>query len=145
MMKMVYSVLDEIKSRPDKVEAAQKLSLDKKRPQGLNGTYGLYGSVDWLNNLKEGIIPQKRAKGVVQRTYKVGMYDSDEVNTIELMTEGGCVIQSGIFVNDVKDAALFEIDKRVEILYFIEDLKAKDAVTGRYKTYDFVYEMRVEV
>jgi hypothetical protein len=145
MMKLVYSVCNEVRDNPAKVAAAQKLTLNKKRSQGLKGTYGLYGSQEWLDNLQSGRIPQRKVSGIIRQAYKDGMYESDNANTIEIETELGSVEHMSIYANNDNDILLFQKGKKVEVSYFIEDLKRIEVTTGENKTYDFVYEMKVEV
>ena len=65
-MKLVYQVRVKIEQNPKHVKAAQALTLNQSKPtHGLNGTYGLYGSAEWLNNLELGVIPHKKITGLI--------------------------------------------------------------------------------
>lgn len=143
-MRLVYSVLKEIELKPEEVRAAQKLTLNKNRALGLNGSYGLYGSDEWINNLKAEIIPRIKIEGVIESVYKVGMYESDEVNSVEIVTSKGGLIHKGIYVNYKKDIPFFKVGKRIEMIFFMEDLKHFDPIIKQYKKHDFVYEVWIE-
>lgn len=59
-MHLVYHVKVKINKDPNYVKEVQALTLNQSKPRyGLKGTYGLYGSSEWLNNLDLGIIPRK--------------------------------------------------------------------------------------
>ena len=118
-MRLVYSVLKEIELKPEEVRAAQKLTLNKNRALGLNGSYGLYGSDEWINNLKAEIIPRIKIEGVIESVYKVGMYESDEVNSVEIVTSKGGLIHKGIYVNYKKDMDGRKAAKEKKALPFV--------------------------
>ena len=87
-MKLVYQVRVEIEQNPDYVKDVQKLTLNQSKPtRGLNGTYGLYGSIEWLNNLESGVIPRKKIFGIIQSVYKVSMDESVGSDTMDILID----------------------------------------------------------
>ncbi len=145
-MKLVYQVQVKIKQDPEHVKRVQELTLNKQRPtRGLNGTYGLYGSSEWLENLESGIIPRKQISGVIQDVYRASMDSSGSPDQIDILLDGGGIISKGIYINHRKDLKLFRKGKMVEILCFIEDMKLIDHGVGKYQTHEFVLEMAVSL
>lgn len=146
-MKLVYQVRVEIEQNPDYVKDVQKLTLNQSKPtRGLNGTYGLYGSIEWLNNLESGVIPRKKIFGIIQSVYKVSMDESVGSDTMDILIDAdGKTVKEGIYFNDENDLELFKAGKRVEILYYIEEMKAVDYATGGKVKHEFVLEMAVSI
>ncbi|MCH7329444.1 hypothetical protein [Acinetobacter modestus] len=146
-MKLVYQVRVKIEQNPKHVKAVQALTLNQSRPtHGLNGTYGLYGSAEWLNNLELGVIPRKKITGLIRRIYIVDMDESEGPDTMDVVLDcDGKTVSKGIFFNDENDLQLFEVGKRVEILYYIEEMKAVDHSTGEKVKHEFVLEMAVSI
>jgi len=146
-MHLVYHVKVKINKDPNYVKKVQALTLNKSKPTyGLKGTYGLYGSAEWLNNLDSGVIPRKNLSGIIQRTYTVDMDNSNLPDTMDIkLNDSGKIVKQGIFVNNDSDLKLFVIGKRVDIVYYIEDMKAIDHSTGDSVKHEFVLEMSVSV
>ena len=145
-MKLVYQVQVKIKQKPEYVKKVQELTLNKQRPTtGLNGTYGLYGSKEWLEHLESGVIPRKQISGVIQEVYRASMDSSGDPDQIDIILDGGGIISKGIYINHRKDLKLFQKGKRVEILCFLEDMKLIDHSVGTYQTHEFVLEVAVSL
>ncbi|MEI8634953.1 hypothetical protein P4S72_28690 [Vibrio sp. PP-XX7] len=147
MMKLVFSVLDDIKKNPKGVKKVQEVTLNKKSVRGLNGTYGLYGSEEWIHNLKTGVIPQRTVSGIIQSTRRAGMYGSlNRPNSAEIITDEGKVDYVGIREDmKEKNARLFTEGKRVEVKYYIEELKTMDWGVNERRTMEDIYEIYIEV
>jgi hypothetical protein len=57
-MKLVYQLSVDLAENPASMYRIQKTTLDESKPLiGLKGTYGLYGSDEWWNNIINGVIP----------------------------------------------------------------------------------------
>ncbi|MFW2073062.1 hypothetical protein ACG9Y7_06410 [Acinetobacter gerneri] len=146
-MQSVYHVKVNIEQNPNHVKKVQALTLNQSRPMhGLKGTYGLYGSQEWLNNLDAGIIPQVKISGIIQRIYTVDMDNGEVPDTIDIkLDDSGKIVSKGIFVNNKANITLFKVGKRVDILYYLEEMKAMDYSTGEQIKHEFVFEMAVAI
>lgn len=146
-MHLVYHVKVKINKDPNYVKKVQALTLNKSKPTyGLKGTYGLYGSAEWLNNLDSGVIPRKSLSGIIQRIYTVDMDNGNLPDTMDIkLNDSGKIVKQGIFVNNDSDLKLFVIGKRVDVVYYIEDMKEIDYSTGDNIKHEFVLEMSVSV
>ncbi|MCF2860512.1 hypothetical protein L1286_23910 [Pseudoalteromonas sp. SMS1] len=144
-MKLVYEVKKEIESEPEVVRLTQSLTLDNSKPyDGLNGSYGLYGSEEWFENLNSGVIPRKEISGVIEKVYSIGMDEEDGPNTIDIILDDNWeTIREGIYINNQTDVELFKVGRRVVVLYFIEELKLPSDTPSGKKQQEFVLEMAV--
>lgn len=144
-MYLVYHVRDKIRKDPNYIKKVQALTLNELRPMhGLKGTYGLYGSFEWLNNLESGKIPRKEISGIIQRIYTTDMDNGNIPDTMDIeLKDIGKIVKQGIFLNNESDINLFMVGKKVEIIYYIEDMKAIDHSTGENKKHEFVLEMKI--
>ncbi|WP_111854680.1 hypothetical protein [Acinetobacter oleivorans] len=144
-MYLVYHVRDKIRKDPNYIKKVQALTLNELRPMhGLKGTYGLYGSFEWLNNLESGTIPRKEISGIIQRIYTTDMDNGNIPDTMDIeLKDIGKIMKQGIFLNNESDINLFMVGKRVEVIYYIEDMKAIDHSTGENRKHEFVLEMKI--
>lgn len=144
-MYLVYHVRDKIRKDPNYIKKVQALTLNELRPMhGLKGTYGLYGSFEWLNNLESGTIPRKEISGIIQRIYTTDMDNGNIPDTMDIeLKDIGKIMKQGIFLNNDSDINLFMVGKRVEVIYYIEDMKAIDHSTGENRKHEFVLEMKI--
>jgi hypothetical protein len=128
----VYYLTDELRSDPRKVELAQALTLDASRPRmGLKGAYGLFASDQWWDSINTGRIKLRRVTGTVSRVYEAGQDRTGTPNTITLTMPDGSSADVGIYVNNKRDAKLFRVGCKVELVYALDRLKA-DYGSGRY-------------
>jgi hypothetical protein len=124
MMK-VYDLAIELARDPEQVELAQALTLNPKKPYlGLKGNHGLFGSSDWWQNIRNGVIPTKRLTGVIQRVYVSGQDASDQPNTFDMTSNDGNVYAEGIYVNSPDDAIRFKSGCTVDVFYAFDELKS---------------------
>jgi hypothetical protein len=144
-MKMVYRLCEEHKADPDFVESTQELSLNENRPHsGLSPRYGLYGSPEWWENIRNGTIPHRVKSGVITRLYVAGMSES-VVNSIDVRLQDGSVHTGSIYVNDDSDSRMFRIGCRVDVVYVLCELKKQPAQDGGINYAPDVLEMAVSL
>jgi len=123
-IKKVYQLSADLAQDREQVVYAQALTLDPSRPHiGLKGSLGLFGSEEWWANIKAGVIPRKKLSGVINRVYVTGQDRSDLPNTFDLLSGDGQLRMEGIYVNSPEDVALYQVGRRVEVVYVMDELK----------------------
>ena len=124
-VKRVYQLSEELTQDPEQVVDAQALTLDQSRPHiGLKGSFGLFGSAEWWANINAGVMPLKRLSGVIKRVYVAGQDRSDVPNAFDLLSGNGQVQMEGIYVNSPEDVALYQVGRKVDVVYALDELKA---------------------
>ena len=143
-MQLVYLLSEELKVDPKQVELTQALTLNKSKPNiGLKGTYGLYGSEEWWENIRQGKMPLRYETGVIHRMYEAGQDRTGRNNAFDLVLEDASIKGVSIYVNKKKDAHLFKAGHRVQIAYVLDDLKPN--YDGVVDYLDLVIEMAVSL
>jgi hypothetical protein len=123
-MKRVYLLSEELRVDRKQVELTRKLTLDKSRPHmGLKGSFGLFASEIWWDNINRRKMPLRLLRGPVARVYEAGQDQEGINNTVDLSLENGTVIPVGIYVNDPVDIDLFKVGSWVVIVYALDELK----------------------
>ena len=131
-MKHVFQLSDELENNPERVALTQALTLNTSKPRmGLKGTYGLFGSEDWWESIRQRKMPQLVLSGVVQRAYVAGQDEKGMNNTIDLLLDDGSICSVGIYVNDKEDSKLFRPGFRADVIYALDELKQHPAADGR--------------
>lgn len=145
-MKRVYLHSEKLKASPDRVAAAQALTLNLSKPMlGLKGTYGLYGSQDWWASIKQRKMLLLFISGIIRRAYVAGQDGGDENNGIDLLLDDGSERAEGIYVNDKADIPLFRSGCLVEIVYALDELKKQPAPDGGINYLEVPLEMAVSL
>lgn len=140
----VFSLRKYLEDNPKDVLMTQKVTLNEKKTNlGLNGTYGLYGSDEWWNNINNNIIPKKTIEGRILRKYITGQ-DENIFNTIDILLENGIVFSEGIYFNNKKDIKLYDEGVNIKILYIYDDRKAKDE-NGMHLKSKIVYDIYINL
>lgn len=122
-MVKIYRLSEELAGDPEQVVDAQALTLDETRPHmGLKGSLGLFGSSEWWESIQNGIMPQRRVSGVIKRVFVAGQDRSEIPNAFDMITPDG-VRMEGIYVNSPEDVAYYEVGRRVEVVYALDELK----------------------
>jgi hypothetical protein len=123
-VKMVYQLSKELAQDSEQIADAQALTLDQSRPHfGLKGSFGLFGSAEWWANIKTGVMPLKHLSGVIKRIYVAGQERSGAPNAFDLLSDNGQVRMEGIYVNSPEDFALYQVGRKVDIVYVLDELK----------------------
>jgi len=146
-MKLVYTLSEELKERPERIALTQALTLNKSKPQmGLKGTYGLFGSQEWWNNIKQKKMPLLFLSGIIKRTYAAGQDPSTIDNSFSMLLDDGSVHDESIYsYTKEEDKRLFCIGSRVEIVYALDEMKQQPAIDGRVHYSYIVLEMAVSL
>jgi hypothetical protein len=145
-MKRVYLHSEKLKVSPDRVAAAQALTLNLSKPmQGLKGTYGLYGSQEWWVSIEQRKMPLLFISGIIRRAYVAGQDGGDENNGVDLLLDDGSERAEGIYVNDKADIPLFRAGCRVELVYALDELKKQPALDGGINYLEIPLEMAVSL
>ena len=145
-MKIVYRLIDELKDDPERLAITQSLTLNTSKPlSGLKGTFGLFGSEEWWENIKQGKMPLLLLGGIVRRAYIADQDGTNENDTIDLLLSDGTVRAVGIYVNDEKDASLFRVGHTAEIAYALDELKQQPGVDGGINYSKVALEMAVSL
>lgn len=143
-MKLVYLLSEEFKNDPEYVSLTQKLTLDKSKSYiGLNGTYGLFGSQEWWDNINNNKMPLLFLSGIIERAYIAGQEPLRYNNTIDLMLDDGSIQMVGIYVNDKSNADLFKVGYKTSIIYALDELKPGAARNFGQKYNKIALEMAV--
>jgi hypothetical protein len=144
-MKLVYSLRSELLADPRRLERTQALTLDDRRPNvGLRGTYGLFGSDDWWHSIRTGRMPLLRLSGTVERVYASGQ-DQVDMNTVDIRLSDGSERSVGIYVNDSNDLPLFQVGRKIAIVYALDELKQQPAQDGGVNASKVALEMAVSL
>lgn len=123
-MVKIYRLSEELADDPAQVVDAQALTLDETRPHmGLKGRLGLFGSPEWWVSIQNGRMLQRRVSGVIKRVFVAGQDRSEIPNAFDMITPEGAVRMEGIYVNSPEDVAYYEVGRRVEVVYALDELK----------------------
>jgi hypothetical protein len=143
-LKQVYLLTDELNVDPTQVELVQALTLNDQKPfMGLKGTYGLFASSEWWNNINQRKLPLKFISGVVISVYETGQDRTGVKNTLELKNTDGEIVIVGIYVNDKSDVALFIPGAQVELVYALDELKYQPDLGDTVAYSEIALEMAV--
>ena len=135
--KTIYDLAKALEKYPDRIAAAQKLTLDDSRPLlGLAGKYGLYGSEVWWANLRRGVLPMKMYEGRIESIQFSGMNNESKSFTVRM--EDGTNYNYTCVANRASDLKLYEVGRYVRVVTFMETMK-----TGDEK--EFVREIEIEI
>lgn len=145
-MKLVYQLSKELEDDPEQVALAQTLTRDQSRPlMGLKGSHGLFGSQEWWNSIKSGTIPLRYVSGVIKRMYVSGQERDVPENTFDLLTSEGATKSESCYTNAKDDLGLYQVGRRVDIVYALDELKAQPAADEGVNHSEIVLEMAVSL
>jgi len=145
-MKIVYFLSEKLAANPEYMNSVQSLMLDNSRPYaGLNGTYGLFGSQQWWENIEQGKIKLRFLSGIIKRAYVAGQDPSPINNTIDLLLEDGTIKTESIYVNKYKDANLFKVGYMVSVVYALDELKPEAMLNFKQRYDEITLEMAVSL
>ncbi|MDG4952730.1 MULTISPECIES: hypothetical protein [Actinobacillus] len=123
-MVLVYDLKDRLRKEPSYMELIQKVTLDDNKPNiGLKGRYGLFGSIEWWQNIENGVIKTSLVQGEIVRLYKAGQDDMDEYNSFDLLLDSGELWSESIYLTDIKNKSLFKLKSKVSIFYVHDERK----------------------
>lgn len=143
-MKIVYELKTRLKKEPSYMALVQKVSLDKSKPNvGLKGNLGLFGSEQWWENIKNGVMKTSIVSGIIVRCYEAGQDRTGEKNSFELSLDNGEKWDESIYLNNPDDIGLFKINHMVVIYYAHDERKARVPNSTEASYSDTVIEMAV--
>ncbi|MCJ8206801.1 hypothetical protein [Pseudomonas sp. RGM2987] len=143
-LRLVYCLKRDLEVNQDRLVLTQNLTLDENKPlMGLKGTYGLFGSSAWWDNLHQRRMPLVFVSGIVLRVYVAGQDKIEANNMLDLKLGDGTVINVGIYVNDKRDVELFKIGRRASVVYALDELKQQPAADGGVNYSRIALEMAV--
>ena len=90
---------------------------------GLAGTYGLFASPLWWQNIENGVMPLKQVLTKICKLYTCGQDDDEPLNSFDASTGDGSIHSEGICLNDIDDFKYFQIGKTVKMIYALDPLK----------------------
>ena len=124
-MKKIYDLKTALADDPSRVVDAQKLTLDKTCPHmGLAGSYGLFGSPDWWDNLNTGTIPIVIYEGLIESLQFEGM--NNEGRSFTLAQTDAEPYTYSCVANQKNDLRLYEIGRKMRVTVFFEKKKSGD-------------------
>jgi len=126
----VYSLAEELRADPERLRRAQEGASDPAKCWGYKMTYGLFGSDEWWENIKNGVIPTWQLSGVIVRRFYAKEMDSkpkaNYVNRFEMINEkDGASEVMEFWTNNKGDKDLYRIGHRVVFLYAVLECKYK--------------------
>ena len=124
----VYMLTKELEANPGQVELAQALTLNPDRPRmGLKGTFGLFGSPQWWDSINHRKMPLRFLTGTIVSLSEAGQDSKTGVkNTMVLELLDGIKEPFGIYVNDKKQAKLFQLGSTVLMVEALDEYKRSD-------------------
>lgn len=144
-MKTIFSLREQINQDPAYVAAVQARTLDNSSlPGGLKGTYGLFGSEVWWENIAKKVANVIRLDGVITRVYFEGMHN--EGRGFEMRREDGSVYKYSCVANEKKNLKRYTVGKKIELIYVVEELKNPIQVgaAGLENYTDTILEISIE-
>jgi hypothetical protein len=142
--KVIYRLDLALAADPDQVTRTQQLTLNKAKPYlGLRGTYGLFASREWWQNLSNRTIPLFWVSGGIERVYSAGQDRPADTNTITVKLDDQSHHEAPIYCNESADRALYKVGSRINILYAREERKPAPDGSKRYS--DIVVEVSISV
>jgi hypothetical protein len=124
MMRTVFQLATQMEANPQDVERVQRLTLDSNSSLGLKGVGGLYGSSQWWDSIRDGLIKTKVCAGVIYRVYFAdGSNDFDDL-MMDVYSDGALVAESCYSLSEA-GYQLFRPGHRVEFRCAYDELKAR--------------------
>jgi hypothetical protein len=122
-MKMVFHLARQMEANPQDVERVQRLTLDSNSSLGLKGAGGLYGSLQWWDSIRNGLIKTRMCAGTIYRTYFAnGSNDFDDL-MMDVYSDG-LMISESCYSLSAAGYQLFRPGHRVEFCCAYDELKA---------------------
>lgn len=123
-LRLIYTLEEALNHDVELIKKTQALTLDDSKPMmGLRGAYGLYGSVEWWNNIKNGVMPLLYMNGRISDIYASGQDTGTVPDTCDLITESGEVHSLSFYANDSVNEKMYKIGKMVNLVYALDPLK----------------------
>ncbi len=141
-MKKIYDLSVMLEENPEYAKKIQALTLNEAKPfLGLKGVFGLFGSTQWWDNIKNKVTPQEEIEGVITKIYRTGQDNTEQYNTIEILCDNKKTAIEGMYANKKSDKALYKPGAKIKIKYIIEPLKDQPASDGSQNNIKTVLEV----
>ncbi|NHZ44270.1 hypothetical protein [Massilia aquatica] len=142
-MKLVFQLSTELSGDPERVARIQALTKDCSRPSmGHKGTYGLYNSEEWWDNIKKGSMPSQYVSGVIQVLGHAGQ-ESRDTNSFVLLLDDGSTRFDSIYCNNRRDIEFFRVGCRVDVFSVFDPPKITRPVVPGLERSKILIEMAV--
>ncbi|MFM9925842.1 hypothetical protein VLK31_22830 [Variovorax sp. H27-G14] len=128
-MRIVYTLRDELKAKPEYVAQVQAMTLNLEKPfLGLRGTHGLFGSDAWWESIRVGRIKMKVIAGEITEMFFAGQDSrwAAQVNSFRLKQTDGSTVEESIYAGRKSDRRLFVVGATVSTAYVMDELKRPD-------------------
>lgn len=121
----VYTLTEELNADPRQLELAQALTLNPNKPSmGLKGTFGLFGSPQWWDSINRGKMPLRFIHGTIASLSEAGQDSKTGINnTMILELPNGTKEPVGIYINNKKQAKLFQLGSTVLMVKALDEYK----------------------
>lgn len=141
-MNIVFRLRDELPRQLEHVRRIRRLTMDASQPDsGLSGRYGLFGSLEWWNNIALGRMPLLRLSGKVERC-RVAEADREGVHVIEIRAVDGSLHAVEVHAADVSSLVVFQTLPVVSVLCGLDELK-RQPVEPKERVAKIALEMAV--
>ncbi len=143
-IKLVYQLKNELQANPNVLQEIHALTLNKEKPSsGLSGKFGLYGTAEWWNNLKNRSMPTEYVSGIIVRLCRSGQDSGELDDSIVLKLSNGQELLESIYHDVEEDFRLFVVGARVDIFYALDPLKYQPSPQTRVNAVREIVEMAV--
>ncbi|MNV27915.1 hypothetical protein D3C71_1190820 [compost metagenome] len=89
-------------------------------------------------------MPQRGVSGLIERVYVTGQDRSEIPNAFDMITSEGAVRMEGIYVNLPDDVVHYQVGRRVEVTYVLDELKMASP-NGQNKHLEIVIEISLSL
>ncbi|EPA9175946.1 hypothetical protein ACQ8AN_003478 [Acinetobacter baumannii] len=112
------------------IKNIQQTTLDKGTTMGLKGDNGLYATVEWWENIKNGNIETYCVKGVIVGINEENPFiDANKMITIKVNETNKEIFQDIVFTNErekIISEELYKVGNQIVSIYILDKLKEED-------------------
>jgi len=129
-MNIVFRLRDELPGHLEHVRRIRRLTMDASQPDsGLSGKHGLFGSLEWWNNIALGRMPLLRLSGKVEGC-RVAQADREGVHVLAIRALDGSLHAVEAHAADASCLSAFQVGQVVSVLCALDELKWPAAEDG---------------
>jgi trehalose utilization protein len=121
------------------IDQVQKATLTTKE-FGIQQTHGLFGSLEWWENIQTGNLKTHFVRGVIHRVY---MGSQNDWPMCEMLSDDGEISKWTREMQDFSSDSLYRIGAKIEIDYVLQKSKP-DAPSSAGAEQKNVLEIRIE-
>ncbi|UGQ30547.1 hypothetical protein [Acinetobacter calcoaceticus] len=112
------------------IKNIQQTTLDKGTTMGLKGDNGLYATVEWWENIKNGNIETYCVKGVIVGINEENPFiDANKMITIKVNETNKEIFQDIVFTSErekIISEELYKVGNQIVSIYILDKLKEED-------------------